>query len=90
MNLVSKEYIMSDTDYKGMLILSKFAGSSKELYDSLLVNPFNTECFAEKIYEALMMDKEEKETRITKMQNIIMENDIYDWAYNFLAALYFI
>ncbi len=90
MNLVSKEYIMSDTDYKGMLILSKFAGSSKELYDSFLVNPFNTECFAEKIYEALMMDKEEKETRITKMQNIIMENDIYDWAYNFLAALYFI
>ena len=44
----------------------------------------------EKYFEALMMDKEEKETRITKMQNIIMENDIYDWAYNFLAALYFI
>ena len=90
MNLVAKEYVMSNTDYKGMLILSKFAGSSKELYDSFLINPFNTECFAEKIFEALIMDKEEKKTRIAKMENIIIENDIYDWAYNFLAALYFI
>ena len=90
MNLVSKEYIMSNTDYKGMLVLSKFAGSSKELYDAFLINPFNTECFGERIYEALMMNKEEKINRINKMQNIIMENDIYDWAYNFLAALYFI
>ncbi len=90
MNLVSKEYIMSDTDYNGMLILSRFAGSSKELYDALLVNPFNTECFAEKIYNGLFMSREEKERRISKMQNIIMENDIYDWAYNFLTALYLI
>ncbi len=90
MNLVSKEYIMSNTDYKGMLVLSKFAGSSKELYDAFLINPFNTECFGERIYEALMMNKEEKINRINKMQNIIIENDIYDWAYNFLTALYFI
>ncbi len=90
MNLVAKEYIMSNTDYKGILILSKFAGASKELYDSILVNPYNTECFAKKIYEALIMDKEEKERRTAKMQNIIMENDIYDWAYNFLTALYLI
>ena len=90
MNLVSKEYIMSNTDYKGMLILSRFAGAAKELYDALLINPFNTECFAEKIYEGLFMSKEEKERRLSKMQNIIMENDIYDWAYNFLTALYLI
>ncbi len=90
MNLVSKEYIMSDTDYNGMLILSRFAGASKELYDALLVNPFDTECFAEKIYNGLFMSREEKERRISKMQNIIMENDIYDWAYNFLTALYLI
>ncbi len=90
MNLVSKEYIMSDTDYNGMLILSRFAGASKEMYDALLVNPFDTECFAEKIYNGLFMSREEKERRISKMQNIIMENDIYDWAYNFLTALYLI
>ncbi|MDA8272963.1 MAG: trehalose-6-phosphate synthase [Deltaproteobacteria bacterium] len=90
MNLVSKEYIMSDTDYNGMLILSRFAGASKEMYDALLVNPFDTECFAKKIYNGLFMSREEKERRISKMQNIIMENDIYDWAYNFLTALYLI
>ncbi len=90
MNLVSKEYIMSNTDYKGMLILSRFAGAAKELYDAILINPFDTEYFAEKIYEGLFMSKEEKERRLSKMQNIIMENDIYDWAYNFLTALYLI
>ncbi|MFW0885008.1 alpha,alpha-trehalose-phosphate synthase (UDP-forming) [Candidatus Acidulodesulfobacterium sp. H_13] len=90
MNLVAKEFIMSDTDYKGMLILSRFAGAAKELYDSLLVNPYDSECFAGKIYEGIMMDKEEKKKRVSKMQNIILENDIYDWAYNFLTALYLI
>jgi trehalose 6-phosphate synthase len=90
MNLVAKEYIMSNTDHNGILMLSRFAGASKELYDSILVNPYSAECFAEKIYEALMMDKEEKEHRIAKMQNVIAENDIYDWAYNFLTALYLI
>lgn len=90
MNLVAKEFTMSNTDYNGMLILSKFAGAAKELYDPLLVNPYNTECFAEKIYEGILMDRDEKKKRTLKMQNIIFENDIYNWAYNFLTALYFI
>ncbi len=90
MNLVAKEYIMSDIDAHGMLMLSRFTGASKELYDAILVNPYDTECFADKIYEGIVMSKEEKEKRISKMQNIIMENDIYKWAYNFLTSLYLI
>ncbi len=90
MNLVAKEYVISNADRKGMLVLSRFAGASKELYDSVLVNPYDAECFGKKIYEALVMEREEKERRIIKMQNIILENDIYDWAYNFLTALYLI
>ncbi|MHB8231744.1 MAG: alpha,alpha-trehalose-phosphate synthase (UDP-forming) [bacterium] len=90
MNLVAKEFIMSDTDYNGTLVLSRFAGAAKELYDALLVNPYNTECFAQKIYEGLIAGIDEKEKKISKMQNIINENDIYDWAYNFLTALYLI
>jgi trehalose-6-phosphate synthase len=73
-----------------MLVLSKFAGSAKELTDAVLVNPFNVECFAESIYKALFMDEEEKKRRMEKMQNVIRENDIYDWAYNFLLSLYLI
>jgi trehalose 6-phosphate synthase len=88
MNLVAKEYIMSNIDYNGMLILSRFTGSAKELTDAVLVNPFNTECFADSIYLALKMDFKEKKRRVSKMQNIILENDIYDWAYNFLSKLH--
>ncbi len=87
MNLVAKEYVMSNVDYKGMLVLSRFAGSAKELKDAVLVNPFSVECFADAINEALIMNIREKERRTVKMQNIIMENNIYDWAYNFLTAL---
>ncbi|MCL4427621.1 MAG: trehalose-6-phosphate synthase [Deltaproteobacteria bacterium] len=90
MNLVSKEYVAANSDLKGMLVLSKFAGSAKELTDAVLVNPFNVECFAESIYKALFMDEEEKKRRMEKMQNVIRENDIYDWAYNFLLSLYLI
>lgn len=90
MNLVAKEYAMSNVDYKGMLVLSRFAGASKELGDAVLVNPFNTECFADLIYRAIFMDPEDKKRKMEKMQNIIMENDIFDWAYNFLLSLYLI
>ncbi len=87
MNLVAKEYISSSANCRGMLVLSRFAGAAKELLDAVLVNPFNTECFSESIYKALFMDRDEKVRRMEKMQNIIKENDIYDWAYNFLFAL---
>ena len=87
MNLVAKEFIMSNTDYKGMLILSKFTGSSKELSDAILINPYNIECFADSINNALKLDAEEKKKRVSKMQNIIFDSDIYDWAYNFLSKL---
>ena len=39
MNLVAKEYIAARQDEKGVLILSHFAGASRELKDSLIVNP---------------------------------------------------
>ena len=87
MNLVAKEFIMSDTDYSGMLVLSKFTGSAKELSDAVLINPYNIECFADSIKQAIELNPEEKKQRITKMQNIILDNDIFDWAYNFLSKL---
>ncbi len=39
MNLVAKEYVASRFDENGVLILSPFTGSARELTDALLVNP---------------------------------------------------
>ncbi len=41
MNLVAKEFVSARDDEDGVLILSTFAGASRELLEALLVNPFD-------------------------------------------------
>jgi hypothetical protein len=43
MNLVAKEYVAARQDERGVLILSRFTGASRELHDALIVNPYDTE-----------------------------------------------
>ena len=51
MNLVAKEFVAA-RDEKGVLILSKFTGSSREFEQALLVNPLATDQFADAIKQA--------------------------------------
>ena len=41
MNLVAKEFVAARDDEDGVLILSTFAGASRELVEAVLVNPFD-------------------------------------------------
>ena len=41
MNLVAKEFVAARDNQDGVLILSTFAGASRELPEALLVNPFD-------------------------------------------------
>jgi trehalose 6-phosphate synthase len=54
MNLVAKEFVASVL-MKRVLILSPFTGSSRELTDALLVNPYATDQLADTIKAALEM-----------------------------------
>jgi trehalose 6-phosphate synthase/phosphatase len=87
MNLVSKEYIASKIDQKGVLILSEMAGASRELSDALIVNPNDIWDFAEKIYYALNMPEEEQKRRMSGMQQIVSKFDIFNWVKNFTDKL---
>ncbi|HET8574295.1 MAG TPA: bifunctional alpha,alpha-trehalose-phosphate synthase (UDP-forming)/trehalose-phosphatase [Edaphocola sp.] len=87
MNLVSKEFISSRKDKKGVLILSEMAGAAKELKQALLVNPNDIRQMAEKIKYALEMPEEEQGGRITAMQSCIARHDVKLWAGNFLTQL---
>lgn len=80
MNLVAKEFVASRFDEKGVLILSKFTGASRELSDSILINPIALDQFADAIKIGIEMDEKEKKQRISKMRDIIRENNIYRWA----------
>nr|MCU0808235.1 trehalose-6-phosphate synthase [Candidatus Contendobacter sp.] len=87
MNLVAKEYVAAKPDLDGVLILSEFAGAARELSDALIINPYDTEQFAEAIRRALEMPPDEREARMGRMRRQVEENNIYRWAANFLADL---
>ncbi len=87
MNLVAKEYVAAKKDTLGALILSQFAGASRELTDALLVNPYSIEEFADTIRDAIEMPQDEKLKRMEKMRLFIKENNIYRWAGNIVTDL---
>lgn len=87
MNLVAKEFIASRFDEDGMLILSQFTGTARELPDALLVNPFAVEEIAEAIRLALEMPEAERRRRVQKMREALSSNNIYRWAGKIVSAL---
>lgn len=87
MNLVAKEYIASCVDHKGMLVLSRFAGASRELTDAVLVNPYDREDFAEGLKQALIMPEKECRERMTRMRSMLETNNVYSWAAQILTEM---
>ncbi len=87
MNLVAKEYAMCKGDGNGSLILSEFAGAAQELFQSVMVNPYDIDGMALAIDEALTMETEEKKKRMQGMYNRVNEYDAQFWAKSFLDDL---
>lgn len=87
MNLVAKEYVEAQANSDGVLVLSEFAGAARELADAVVINPYDTEQFAEAIHFGLEMTLEERQARMERMLRQVQENNIYRWAGNFLTEL---
>lgn len=87
MNLVAKEYVASLTEKEGVLILSEFTGASKELSESIIINPQSIDEIASSIREALDMPLEEQRRRNEVMQSRIKRYDITRWATDFVRSL---
>lgn len=87
MNLVAKEFVASRDDEQGVLILSRFTGASRELRDSLLINPYDTEQLADAIRSGLEMDPAEKSARMRRMRQVVREFNIYHWAADLITEL---
>jgi len=83
MNLVAKEYIASQTENKGVLILSEMAGASAELSEALIINPNDNIEMAGAIFRALEMKQEEKKIRLRRMQQRISTYNVFTWALDF-------
>lgn len=87
MNLVAKEFVASRYDDDGVLILSRFTGSARELDDALQVNPFSVAEIAEAIHNSLIMPEEERRRRMQRMRAQVKEYNVYRWAGKILSSL---
>jgi trehalose 6-phosphate synthase len=87
MNLVSKEFVASRVDERGVLLLSKFTGAAKELEQAVMVNPIAVDQFADAVKLALEMAPEEQSARMVKMRQTVRENNVYRWAGKFVSDM---
>ncbi|MBI5631324.1 MAG: trehalose-6-phosphate synthase [Elusimicrobia bacterium] len=87
MNLVAKEFVAARDDDGGALVLSRFAGASRELRDALLVNPYDSEQVAEAIRYALEMPPDERRARMNRLRETVKDNNIFRWAGNLITEL---
>lgn len=87
MNLVAEEYVASQIDETGCLILSEFAGAARSLGDALLVNPYNFEEIADTMHLGLSMPRDEKKQRMRRLRQVVKRKNVYWWCESFLQSL---
>jgi len=85
MNLVAKEFVAARDDNHGVLILSQFAGSSRELVDALIVNPYDEESLSQSLLHALSMNDDEQKARMESMREHVRSHNIFAWAAEILG-----
>jgi trehalose 6-phosphate synthase/phosphatase len=89
MNLVAKEFIATRVSGDGVLILSEMAGASKELFEAILINPFDKNAMADALLKAITMPIEEQKQRNFGMQKRLSRYTVEYWAKDFMKALQF-
>jgi trehalose 6-phosphate synthase/phosphatase len=87
MNLVAKEYVASQREGAGVLVLSEFAGAAEELFNAIIVNPYDPSASAAAIEQALSMPMDERKHRMAPMRERVMRFDAQAWAKSFVNDL---
>ncbi|MEE8185038.1 MAG: trehalose-6-phosphate synthase [Thermodesulfobacteriota bacterium] len=87
MNLVAKEYIASQVDEKGVLLLSEFAGAAEEIPGVTLINPYDIEGCADAIKNALERPLVYKIEAIREARAYVKKNDIFKWVDEILEEI---
>jgi trehalose 6-phosphate synthase len=88
MNLVAKEYVAAqDAENPGVLVLSRFAGSVKQMSAAVIVNPHDLVGVAEAIQTARHMSLEERRERHDELMRGLRDGDVAHWSRDFLSAL---
>jgi trehalose 6-phosphate synthase/phosphatase len=86
MNLVAKEFVASQVDDPGVLVLSRMAGAAETMHEALLVNPFDLDGTAEAIHRALTMDLDERASRMASLRRREKRDNVEAWVDRFLES----
>jgi trehalose 6-phosphate synthase len=87
MNLVAKEYVASQYDDAGALVLSEFAGAADELRQAWLINPYDINGMKSALLEAYQADEKELTRRMRAMRKTVRNHDVAAWADSYMSAL---
>jgi trehalose 6-phosphate synthase len=80
MNLVAKEFVAARDDEMGVLLLSNFAGASRELSEAIIINPYDAQNLGEAMHQALTMPPTEQHERMKSMREQVRSRNVYRWA----------
>jgi trehalose 6-phosphate synthase/phosphatase len=84
MNLVAKEFVASQVEDPGVLVLSSLAGAAETMREALLVNPYDLDRTAEAIHRALTMGSTERRSRMAALRKREQRDDVHHWVRSFL------
>ena len=87
MNLIAKEFVVSQVDDPGVLMLSSLTGAAAELTDAVIVNPYDIDGMARSLYDALRMPLAERKSRWQSMNDIVERHSASWWSSTFTADL---
>lgn len=87
MNLVAKEYVASQHEHNGALVLSKTVGAAEELKDAVMVDPLLPLSLVKGLSQALALPPKELKRRVSTMQKQIAGSNVQTWASKFMRSL---
>jgi len=88
MNLVAKEYVAAqDPADPGVLVLSRFAGASRQMKEALIVNPYSADEMADALAHAIAMPAPERKRRWEALFEGVLRDDVVAWRDSFVTAL---
>ena len=87
MNLVAKEFVASQGDDPGVVVLSKFCGAADTMKQALIVSPYDIESTAAAIHRALRMSRRERRSRWDVLMQEVRTFTAEAWSDSFLDDL---
>lgn len=87
MNLIGKEYVAARQSDRGVIVLSEFAGGSRELGEAILINPHDRNGCIGALAAALTMPARRQVTTFARMKQRQQRNTALNWSVTFLESL---